>query len=147
VAKDVYVFTIGSSIVTKNGKPTDYGPKGYGAPYSSAEGNTMVPLRMFGEELGYEIIWGQADKSITFVGADGKVIAVIKLGDSNIYDEGGKVIGQLIDAAGNPTAPTTGADERTYLPMRALLENILGVPRDDIVWNGADKTITVYIDK
>ena len=62
--------------------------------------------------------------------------------DSKIYDGNSAVIGELLDATNKPITPFI-RNNRTYLPFRALLEQVLGMPRDKITFNQATGEIKV----
>jgi len=135
----IVIITLNSSIIKENGKDVTY-PGDYLAPFLE-NGNTMIPLRMVAEQFKYRVGWNEETRRITLTSTDGKAI-VLYIDDSKIYDGNSAVIGELLDATNKPIAPFI-RNNRTYLPFRALLEQVLGMPRDKITFNQATGEIKV----
>ena len=98
------------------------------APYLTAGGRTMVPLRAVGEALGAQFVWDGAARQVTYK-RDGTEI-VLTLGSMEILVNGER---RKIDAA-----PQSAAG-RTFVPLRVVTEN-LGFA---LKWDNAAKQVTL----
>ncbi len=101
----------------------------YGTPYTSADGNYMVPVKGFAFALGLEaqdIVYDADAKMATFFLANNG-IAQIQVG--NKYATVNGVQRPLIDANGKFVTPVT-KDGRFYLPLRAAGKTVFGVDVD-----------------
>ena len=98
------------------------------APYLTAGGRTMVPLRAVGEALGAQFVWDGAARQVTYK-RDGTEI-VLTLGSMEILVNGER---REIDAA-----PQSAAG-RTFVPLRVVTEN-LGFA---LKWDNAAKQATL----
>ncbi len=105
------------------------------APFIDENDRTMLPVRVVANALGIsdeDIAWDNETKTASFTRPDGKVVSctvgekAVKIGDDIVE----------ID-----TAPVI-ANDRIFLPMRALF-NAFNVSDDHIIWDGAEKTVTV----
>jgi flagellum-specific peptidoglycan hydrolase FlgJ len=94
-------------------------------------GRTLVPVRFVAEELGADVIWNEAERTV-IVTRDGR--SVLLRIDSRLvtYDNHGRTYG-LCDVA-----PAI-INERTYVPLR-LVSNALGV---GVGWQEASRTVSV----
>lgn len=126
------LFTIGKNgyVVEENEVESD------AAPYIDTNGRTMLPLRALANAFNIsdeDIKWDDYTKTVTLINKEGKVVT-ITVGST-----------QLKVGSARVTMDTTAVikNERTYLPMRAVL-NALGIKDDDIIWNDTDKTVLVY---
>ena len=102
-------FCIGDAVLSINGTKVEVE-----APYVAGEGVTLVPLRVISEAFGAEVIWNEAEKSVSIV-------------------SGGKDIVVQID---NKTAVVNGEDKNleeapqltengiTMLPLRFISETL-----------------------
>ena len=105
------------------------------APFIDENDRTMLPVRVVANALGIsdnDIAWDNETKTASFTRPDGKVVSctvgekAVKIGDDIVE----------ID-----TAPVIAGD-RIFLPMRALF-NAFNVSDEHIIWDGAEKTVTV----
>ncbi|RIE17246.1 copper amine oxidase N-terminal domain-containing protein [Candidatus Cryosericum septentrionale] len=121
--KKVIVLTVGTDIVTVDGKATSVD-----APPEIVNGRTFVPIRFIAETFGSTVTWLPETKGVTIVLGDttiglqiGNATAVI---NSNII---------ALDAA--PYIKNS----RTMVPLRVISESFGG----DVVWDPALRTITI----
>ena len=105
------------------------------APFIDGNDRTMLPVRVVANALGIsddDIGWDNQTKTASFKREDGKIVSctvnsnMIKIGDEEVE----------ID-----TVPVIRND-RIYLPMRALF-NAFNVSDENIIWDGAARTVTV----
>lgn len=76
------------------------------------DGRTMVPMRAFVQQLGWDVNWNPDNRQITVPYKNGNIIMQI---DKNSYtDENGNTV--------DLDVPAYIVDSRTYLPLRALTE-------------------------
>lgn len=104
-------------------------PEEYGTPYIDANNRTMVPVRLPMEAIGCEVGWDNDTQTVT-VSNDGTVVQ-LTIG-SNIITINGEE--KEID-----TTPIIQND-RTYLPIRAVLEAF----GSGVYWLGDTNTVDIY---
>lgn len=89
---------------------------------------TMLPIRVVAENLGATVTWNEPEQSVTIAMDDKEIV---------IY------VGQLFALVdGCPVeldSPAFIANDRTYLPMRFVAEN-LGAT---VTWDGVNQTVTI----
>ncbi|MBR2594624.1 MAG: copper amine oxidase N-terminal domain-containing protein, partial [Firmicutes bacterium] len=105
------------------------------APFIDENDRTMLPVRVVANALGIsddDIAWDDETKTASFTRPDGKVVSCT-VGEKAI-----KIDDEVIQI---DTAPVIDGD-RIFLPMRALF-NAFNVSDDHIIWDGANKTVTV----
>lgn len=116
---DVQLVINGETIATDTAK---------GAPYISVEGRTMVPLRVIGEALGYDVQYSAGE--ITLTDATQDVTAVFAAGD---------VAFTVNDACYEMDRPVFLSPEgRAYVSLRTLM-TLFGT----VEWDGASRTVYV----
>jgi hypothetical protein len=101
------------------------------------DGRTWVPLRLFGETLGYQVSWdGKRQTASILDSRTGKVV-LAAVGDTTlrILDRTGEQLVVL------PAAPRITGD-RVVVPLRALVE-ALGAR---VEWNSDLRTVTILTD-
>ena len=117
------VLTIGQPVYTVDGQPAVNDV----APIVKAD-RTFLPIRLIAEFLGATVAWNEAEQAVTIVNGDTTIV---------IY------IGQAFATVnGNPVqldAPAFIANDRTYLPVRFIAEN-LGA---EVIWDGTAQTVTI----
>jgi len=89
---------------------------------------TMLPIRLIAEFLGATVTWNEAEQSVTIV--EGDTTIVIYIGQAFALVNGEPV--QL-------DAPAFIQNDRTYLPVRFIAEN-LGAT---VTWDGTANTVTI----
>lgn len=92
---------------------------------------TLVPVRFVTEEIGANVAWDDANKSVTIT-KDGKKIVLV-IGSRIIQLDGGA------SAMVSEVAPRI-INDRTYVPLR-VISNVLGI---GVEWK--NDTRTVYVD-
>ncbi|MBQ3031487.1 MAG: copper amine oxidase N-terminal domain-containing protein, partial [Anaerotignum sp.] len=117
------VLTIGQVIYQLDGehKANDV------APIIKAD-RTFLPIRLIAETLGATVTWNEAEQSVTIVKDDTTI--VIYIGQAFALVNGEPV--QL-------DAPAFIQNDRTYLPVRFIAEN-LGAT---VTWDGTANTVTI----
>lgn len=121
--KTTLVLTINQVIYQLNGeyKVNDVAP-------IIQNDRTFLPIRLVAETLGATVSWSEADQAVTIVKGDTTIV---------IY------IGQAFALVnGEPVeldAPAFIANDRTYLPVRFVAEN-LGAT---VTWNDVENTVTI----
>ncbi|MBQ7085251.1 MAG: copper amine oxidase N-terminal domain-containing protein, partial [Anaerotignum sp.] len=90
---------------------------------------TMLPIRLIAEFLGATVTWNEAEQSVTIVKDDTTIVIYIDQAFAMVNGEPVQL-----------DAPAFIANDRTYLPLRFIAEN-LGA---EVVWNGANNTVTIY---
>ncbi len=106
---------VGNHLVycTQNGNVMRNGVKTKGdAPGFLMNDRTMVPVRAISEAFDLEVGWEESTRTVT-IGDD----TTMQL-DSNIIQKGEEVI--------ESDVPATERNDRTYLPLRVLCEQVLG---------------------
>lgn len=124
-------FTIGQATYTIDGT-TQTIPT---APFIDENGRTLLPLRAVANALGIEdeaIQWNDSLKAATITQGEKTLTAYI--GSKTLM-----VDGQAVEM----DTQAVIQDGYTFLPLRAVL-NGLGVADEDILWDEAAKTVTVY---
>ena len=89
----------------------------------------MLPIRFVVEALGGTVTWDEATQTVSIVKDD--ITIEIYINQSFALVNGEPV--QL-------DAPAYIANDRTYLPLRFVAEN-LGAT---VEWNAVDRTVTIY---
>lgn len=102
------VLMINSGMIYANGEKTECTAK----PYISAEGRTMIPVRLVSEALGCSVEWNDAQRTVTVNGN-----AKMTIGKNTINVNGSDI---------ELDSPPVIKDDSTFLPLRALCENVLG---------------------
>jgi len=97
------------------------------APIIKAD-RTFLPIRLIAEFLGATVTWNEAEQAVTIVNNDTEI--VIYIGQAFALVNGEPV--QL-------DAPAFIQNDRTYLPVRFIAEN-LGA---EVLWDGVNQTVTV----
>lgn len=120
------IMTIDSPTMQVNGEIISIDENGT-APIV-VDGRTMVPIRAVVEELGGEVSWDAAARTVT-VTKDSDVISLTI--DSNLAE----VNSQSVELDTTPVI----VNERTLLPLRFVSEN-LGA---EVVWNAENRQITI----
>ena len=128
VAKDTtkIVLTIDSIVALVNGEPVVNDV----APIIKGE-RTFLPIRLIAEELGATVTWNETEKSVTIVKDD--MTIVIYIGQAFALVNGEPV--QL-------DAPAFIENDRTYLPLRFVAENLGAV----VTWDGLARTVTIVAE-
>jgi hypothetical protein len=121
--KKVIVLTIGTDIVTVDGKATSVD-----AAPELVSSRTFVPIRFIAETFGSTVTWAAQTKSVTIV-----------LGATTI----GLQIGNKTAAINGKAIALEAApyikNSRTMVPLRVISESFGG----DVVWDAALRTITI----
>lgn len=120
------IMTIDSPTMQVNGEIISIDENGT-APIV-VDGRTMVPIRAVVEELGGEVSWDAAARTVT-VTKDSDVISLTI--DSNLAE----VNSQSVEL----DTPPIIVNKRTLLPLRFVSEN-LGA---EVVWNAENRQITI----
>lgn len=89
---------------------------------------TMLPIRVVAESLGAKVVWSEPNQSVTITMDDKEI--VIYVGQPFALVEGNPV---------ELDSPAFIANDRTYLPMRFVAEN-LGAT---VTWDGVNQTVTI----
>lgn len=105
-------------------------------PFVDVNGRTMLPIRALANAFNIEdedIDWNDELKTVKLTNKEGKLIVITI--DST----------ELKVGAARVTMDTTAVikEDRTYLPMRAVL-NALGIEDEDIAWDDKEKTVLVF---
>lgn len=117
------ILTIGSTIVLADGETivNDAAPV-------IRDSRTFLPIRVIAEELGADVAWNEAEQKVTIT-KDGDILEIF------INEPFATVNGEPVAL----DAPAFIENDRTYLPIRFVAEN-LGA---EIVWDGAVQTVTI----
>jgi hypothetical protein len=126
------VLVIGRTTMLVDGRTVAIDASGSVAPIIQ-NSRTLLPVRVLIETLGGTVGWDPVARKVT-VGLAGHEV-VLWIGKSTALVDGATV---PIDAADKRVVPIIAAG-RTLLPLRFLSES-LGL---DIVWNAADRSITL----
>lgn len=89
---------------------------------------TMLPIRVVAESLGAKVVWSEPNQSVTITMDDKEI--VIYVGQPFALVEGDPL---------ELDSPAFIANDRTYLPMRFVAEN-LGAT---VTWDGVNQTVTI----
>ena len=95
----------------------------------TAEGRTIVPLRVISESLGADVAWEQDEKKV-LVEKNGQILE-LKIGEKVIYNDG---------EAMEIDSPAQIINGRTMVPVRVVSEN-LGCTVD---WDAETKTVFIF---
>jgi endo-1,4-beta-xylanase len=111
-------LAIGSHDIYKNGvkSATDV------APYISAEGRTMLPLRVISEALGATVSWSTLTRTVTV--QKGAISLALVIGEP------------LPNGLGTPIIQ----GDRTFVPLRYIAQNL----EANVVWHGDTRTVDIY---
>ena len=90
---------------------------------------TMLPIRVIAEALGAKVTWNEVEQKVTIAEDDLTIEIFI-----------GQPFATVNGAPVELDAPAYIANDRTYLPLRFVAEN-LGAT---VEWNAADSTVTIY---
>lgn len=101
------------------------------------DGRTWVPLRLFGEALGYEVHWNGAKQMASLLDKTRTRLVYVTVGEAKLqaYE---KTNERVIDLPGVPR----NIDGRVVVPLRALLE-ALGA---SVKWHQDTRTVELLID-
>jgi hypothetical protein len=123
VAKIVIVLTVGTNIVTVDGKATSVD-----AAPEIVNGRTFVPIRFIAETFGSTVTWLPETRGVT-----------ITLGHTTIGLQIGRptavINGKIIALEAAPYIKNS----RTMVPLRVISESFGG----DVVWDSTARTITI----
>ncbi|MBQ7266246.1 MAG: copper amine oxidase N-terminal domain-containing protein [Firmicutes bacterium] len=97
-------------------------------PQITAEGRTIVPLRVISENLGGDVDWDGEEKVVTVKKDDKKL--VLKIGE-NVMDNNGTEL--KLDS------PAVIINSRTMVPLRAISESF----GCNVDWDGETKTVLI----
>jgi hypothetical protein len=122
---------------TKNGLEAD--PPQKSLPYINKKGSTMVPMRYLAENLmGGIAIFDSKSKKVIITLTNGTVLEHVVLTTTlKKTPKGGKP--QVIDTK----IASEIVSGSTFLPMRAFIEEGLGIPRSDLKWDPVTKTAII----
>ena len=110
-------------------------PEGMPKPYIDEYGNTLIPLRFLEVMSVVDTIeWDDSIMSISFMNYDEFFFMIIGSPHYEIDDGISLGLYTFKDAANNNVSPRL-IDSRTYLPLRAVMEQMLGFRVDFL--NGA----------
>jgi hypothetical protein len=123
VLKKVIVLTIGTEIVTVDGKATSVD-----AAPEIVSSRTFVPIRFIAETFGSTVSWFAQTRSVTIV--LGSTTIGLQIGNKTAVINGKAI---ALDAA--PYIKNS----RTMVPLRVISESFGG----DVVWDAALRTITI----
>jgi hypothetical protein len=121
--KKVIVLTIGTDIVTVDGKATSVD-----AAPEIVSSRTFVPIRFIAETFGSTVGWIPATKSVTIV--LGTTTIGLQIGNKTAV-----INGKAIALEAAPYIKNS----RTMVPLRVISESFGG----DVVWDAALRTITI----
>ena len=110
--------------VTIDGVTVDFD----GQPPTIVDNRTLVPVRGVFEALGFDVDWDVESRAAILINDDFEVIIAI---DSNVFTVNG--VSHTLDV------PAQIIEDRTMLPIRAVLENV-GLYVD---WDGGTNTVLV----
>lgn len=133
-ASNKMVLTIDNPFMMVNGTQKEIDPGQGTAPYVSAQGRTLCPIRAIIESMGGTIAWDGKTQCVTLK----KDANVIKLW---IGKDKAEVNGTLKEIdPGKGVTPIISSTGRTMLPIRFILEELQLPP---LAWNGNLHTITI----
>jgi len=121
--KRVIVLTVGTDIVTVDGKATSVD-----APPEIVASRTFVPVRFIAETFGSTVTWIPATRSITIV--LGTTTIGLQIGNKTAV-----INGKIIALEAAPYIKNS----RTMVPLRVISESFGG----DVAWDPALRTITI----
>jgi len=107
----------------------DGGQLNFDVPPTTIDGRTMVPMRVIFEELGAEVQWNEATRTITATRDD--VIVQTTIGNRNVQVNSNRT---TIDVA-----PVT-INGRTLVPLRFVSE-AFGA---EVEWNANARVVNIY---
>lgn len=97
-------------------------------PQITAEGRTIVPLRVISEELGAKVDWDAETKTVTVEKADSTL--KLAIGEKIMTDNGSEI---KLDS------PAQIVNNRTMVPLRAISESFACT----VDWNSETKTVII----
>ena len=100
-------------------------------PQITAEGRTIVPLRVISEELGAKVDWDAETKTVTVEKADSTL--KLAIGEKVMTDNGSEI--QL-------DSPAQIINSRTMVPLRAISESF----GCEVDWDGETKTVIISME-
>ena len=118
-------------IIYVDGKPVQFNSD-LGFPKGTANGRTLVPVRIISEDMGYKIEWENKEQKVTI--SDSKTKIEFNVGDTTALVNGNKV-------AVDTKAQLIGG--RTYVPLRFISET-MGATVD---WKIEGKVMFIYITR
>lgn len=96
---------------------------------------TLVPIRVITEQLGGEVEWNNAERSVKIV--KGNTTVILRIDSHLIEIQNGEKTYTLVDV------PPKIINERTFVPLR-LVGNALGI---SVEWDNANRTVNVSSKK
>lgn len=120
-------FKVGDSILKINGEDVKVE-----TPYVIGSGVTLVPVRVISEAFGATVDWEDATKKVSITYGDKNIVLTIDSKIAVMNDEE-----KELEEAAELT------DGTTMVPLRAISE-FFGA---EVGWDGADKSITVNLEK
>ncbi|MCD8215487.1 MAG: hypothetical protein LUC97_07605 [Clostridiales bacterium] len=126
-AEQEITIYVNGSIVESEVKPVIY------------ESNTLIPIRPVAEAMGCEVTWFAEEQGIRIQAANITVAMIIN--DNIIYSMVNERKVTLTVKQYSDIAPMI-AEERAYIPMRAMVEALGG----EVSWDGETKTAYVTYD-
>lgn len=119
----------GEITVTYNGKKVDFPD----AECLVSDGRTLVPVRAVTESMGMNVIWnGETKTAVITRGGDSLAITVGSAAMVGVRADGAEETAKL-------DAPAVIADERIYVPIRAVME-YFGA---EVGWNAETRTVII----
>lgn len=122
-----FASAAGTVAVTIDGTPVEF-TESSGSPFIDSNDRTLVPLRVTMEQSGCEVYWDNENRCAVVYKSG--VTVVVSIGSNCIEVNG---IAESIDTA------AVIKDDRTYLPIRAVLEAV-GCTME---WDAASRTVVV----
>lgn len=114
-----------------NGEPIIYN-ENFGFPFADENNRTQVPFRLTMETIGAEVSWNPETFTATAVKDDIRVD--VPIGEQFILRNGEKIL--------NDTA-SRAIDERTYLPIRIVLEAF----GSEVAWDQENFTVVITYEE
>ncbi len=103
-------------------------------------GRMFLVIRYVTQELGAELSWEGTEKKITITTKTGKIID-LWVGRPLAMVDGASV---MIDSDNMAVVPYI-KEGRTLLPMRFVAEQLGATGDEDVIWDGATKTVTLKV--
>lgn len=92
------------------------------------DNRVLVPVRIISENLGYGVSWNSIDKKVGI--SNGLTSISFQVGDSSMWKNGTKI---YLDV------PPIIDHNRTYLPIRAISENLGAI----VTWDNSNKSVII----